>query len=160
MTDVYFYRVIRSSTERTLLNLLQRATDTGFRVLVRASEWSRIRQLDEYLWLFDDETFLPHGVAGTENESHQPVLLTATEGNPNRAGMLVHVEGCPLDLVRIASFERVRVIFDGKDPDQLDTARRDWKAVTEAGVQAVYWTDESGKWAEVVRKDATAAQAG
>ena len=42
--------------------------------------------------------------------------------------------------------ERACILFDGNDPAALDLARGQWKGLSEAGCEAQYWSEESGRW--------------
>ena len=41
---------------------------------------------------------------------------------------------------------------DGNDPAALDIARGQWKALTDAGCAAQYWSEESGRWEKKAEK--------
>jgi DNA polymerase IIIc chi subunit len=43
--------------------------------------------------------------------------------------------------------ERAVYLFDGRDPDALDSARARWTQAREAGYEVTYWQqDEDGRW--------------
>ncbi len=146
MPDCIFYRVVRRPTERVLVQLVQRAFGENSRVLIRAWDAQQVRRLDEFLWLCDDEAFIPHGVAGGGNEGSQPVLLATSPENLNCAHFLASLGRCLLEPPEITGFSKVCVIFDGTDDAELAAARKNWKRVVEEGWPASYWTDESGQW--------------
>ena len=43
-------------------------------------------------------------------------------------------------------FERVVLMFDGHDAEAVDRARGQWRAVSEAGLKAIYWAQDDGRW--------------
>jgi DNA polymerase III subunit chi len=43
-------------------------------------------------------------------------------------------------------------LFDGADDAAVSGARALWKQLTEAGVDAEYWSEDSGKWAKTAEK--------
>jgi DNA polymerase-3 subunit chi len=46
-----------------------------------------------------------------------------------------------------AAYQRVVVLFDGEDPDALETARARWSEAKSAGFEVTYWqADEKGVW--------------
>jgi DNA polymerase-3 subunit chi len=47
----------------------------------------------------------------------------------------------------------VCILFDGLDGEALSHARGQWKALTDAGCAARYWSEESGKWEEKATKN-------
>src|SRR5215470_1536790 len=63
MTEVGFYHLRSTSLERALPRLLERALAEGHRVVVMAGSPERVQHLDDLLWTYSDESFLPHGAA-------------------------------------------------------------------------------------------------
>lgn len=145
MSEVYFYHLTQSPVEVTLPMLLSKARGAGWRVVVRGASAERLDWLDEKLWV-DDQGFLAHGRAGTGFDADQPILLTQTSEIPNDAQCLVSVDGAVLEADEIASRTRAMILFDGNDGDAVQTARGQWKGLTDAGIAAKYWAQDSGKW--------------
>ncbi len=143
MAELWFYHLERSELEQTLGPLLEKCLQRGWRALVRGGSSERVEALDEALWTYRDDSFLPHAREG--DASRQPVWLTTDGGNPNGAKVLFLIDGAePGD---IASFERACLIFDGRDEAALELARSRWKQAKEAGVTASYWRESAaGKW--------------
>ena len=140
-----FYHLTQRPLEQTLPVLLERSLAAGWRVAVRGRDPGRMDWLDEKLWLGPEEQFLAHGRAGGAHDALQPVLLTTEEALPNGAVCLMAVDGAAVGASEVAALERVCVLFDGHDPDAVQHARGQWKALTGAGAAAEYWSEESGR---------------
>lgn len=146
MGTVLFYHLIRSSPADLLAANLPRALAQGWRVSVRGTDPAALERLDGQLWLAGgDDSFLPHGLEGGPQDADQPVLL-GRGSTGNGAKVLALVDGAVADDTEIAGMERVWILFDAGDPDLVQAARNQWKAVTAAGHAAQYWSDESGRW--------------
>ena len=143
--EVWFYHLERRDLAAALADLLEKSLSRGWRVLVRGTDPARLDALDAALWTVKDESFIPHGRDGP-SAARQPVLLTAApEGNPNGAKALFLVDGAPPQ--HLQGFERVCILFDGRDEAALATARGHWKAVKASGAAASYWAEtEGGRW--------------
>jgi DNA polymerase-3 subunit chi len=143
MAELWFYHLERSELERALPPLLEKCLQRGWRALVRGGSQERLDMLDETLWTYRDDSFLPHGREG--DPKRQPVWLTTEGGNPNGAQALFLIDGAePGDL---SGFERACLVFDGRDQAALESARLRWKAAKEAGIVASYWRESAaGKW--------------
>jgi DNA polymerase-3 subunit chi len=141
-----FYHLTRRPMEDTLSMLLGKARQAGWRVLVQGTSEARMDWLDEKLWLGPEEGFLPHGRAGGPHDALQPVLLSTEAQRPNGATCVMSVDGAPVAPEDVSALERVCVLFDGNDGDALQVARGQWKNLKDAGVQAEYWSEESGSW--------------
>ena len=150
MGDVYFYHLTRNAVDATLATLLTRSLAQNWRVAVRGSDPERLAWLDDRLWTGDG--FLPHGRAGGPNDARQPVLLT-TGAATNGAVCLMAVDGADVAPREVTDLTRTCILFDGLDGDAVARARVQWKALTEAGCPARYWSEESGAWVEKASKN-------
>lgn len=146
MGAAYFYHLTLRPLDQTLPVLLGKARQAGWAVVVRGTDPDRLSWLDEKLWLGPEEEFLPHGQAGGRHDADQPILLTAGTETPNDAACLMSIDGAPVDPAEVDRFERLCILFDGNDPDAVQHARGQWKALTGAGCSAQYWSEESGRW--------------
>lgn len=146
MGAAYFYHLTRRPLEATLPMLVGKAFQAGWRVAVRGVDPGRMDWLDQKLWQGPEEGFLPHGLAGGPHDADQPVLLTTASDMPNAAACLMTVDGAGVEPDEVQRLERVCILFDGNDPDAVQVARGQWKALTGAGCSAQYWSEESGRW--------------
>lgn len=154
MGAVYFYHLTRRPVEETLATLLEKALAAEWRVVVRGTDQARMAWLDEKLWLGPEEGFLPHGLAGGAHDVDQPILLTTKPDRPNGAACLMAIDGAEISVTEIAEAERACILFDGHDDAAVAQARTQWKALTDAGAAAQYWSEESGKWEKKAEKPA------
>jgi DNA polymerase-3 subunit chi len=146
MTEVFFYHLRQKPLEAVLPTLLEKSLERGWRAVVQATSAERLSALDDHLWTFSDESFLPHGTDSEPNAADHPVVLTLAEANPNGAAIRFLVEGAPVP-PDISAYERVALLFDGNDPDALAAARQQWQAVKAAGHETAYWQqDAGGRW--------------
>lgn len=143
--EVWFYHLERASLDQVLPDLLEKTLARGWRALVRCSDPVRVDQLDDWLWSYRDDSFLPHGVAGEAAAARQPVLLSLDNENANAADVMFLLDDSePGD---ISSFARCILIFDGHDEAAVAAARRRWKGFSDAGLSVAYWRQsESRGW--------------
>lgn len=153
MGTVMFYHLTRSTAEDTVTSLLGRAIGMGWRIMIRGRDAARLDRLDAHLWLKPEDSFLPHGRVGGADDAAQPVLLGDGPITNSATAMMV-LDGAEVALAEAQSLSRVWLIFDGNDPKALAAARSQWKSLTEAGVAAQYWSEESGKWQMKAEKQA------
>jgi DNA polymerase-3 subunit chi len=150
MAEVLLYHLERRSLEDVLPGLVERTLERKWRALVRCESADRAASLDNLLWTYDEQSFLPHAQSGDGDPGRQPVLLTTEEHNANGANVLFLVGGAESsdwngDLVR--SFSRVVLLFDGRDPEALASARKAWSAAKAAQHNVTYWKQSAaGKW--------------
>ena len=144
MAEVLFYHLTRSTLEDALPQLLLKTLERGWRAVLQGVTLERIETLDEHLWTFRDESFLPHGRAGGSHDAEQPLLLTIADDNPNGANVRFFVEGAVPE-GSLEGYERCVVMFDGEDDAQLAAARAAWKALKGEGHAVTYWQQGSDR---------------
>ena len=146
MTEVLFYHLKGQTLEQVLPPLLQKSLERGWRVAVQAASDERVEGLDAHLWTWRDDSFLPHGTWRDGEAPAQPILLTVNDANPSRADVRFLVEGVGLP-GDAAAYQRLVLLFDGDDPEAVETARARWSEAKAAGFAVTYWqADEKGRW--------------
>ncbi|ODA66469.1 DNA polymerase III subunit chi [Methyloligella halotolerans] len=144
-TELYFYHLEQRSLEDVLPVLLERSLERGWRAVVQAGSEERLEQLNSHLWTYSQASFLPHGTEEDGPPAEQPVFLTLDDGNPNGAAIRFLVDGAPLS--ETAGYERIVILFDGRDEDAKARARQEWKAARDKDIPVSYWQqDETGRW--------------
>jgi DNA polymerase III subunit chi len=146
MTEILFYHLKGQTPEQVLPALLQKSIERGWRVVVQASSPERVEALDAHLWTWRDDAFLPHGTWREADAAEQPILLTLTEDNPNTAAVRFLIEGAAMP-GDASAYQRIVLLFDGEDPEALESARTRWTEAKSAGFEVTYWrSDEKGAW--------------
>ena len=155
MAEVRFYHLTQRPLEQVLPVMLERTLERGQKAVVRGGHPERLAFLDTHLWTFGDGTFLPHGTAADGEGARQPIWLTTGSDVPNGATALFLIDGAEAGPEELAAMDVTAILFDGHDASALEAARGQWRAVTGAGLAAVYWTQEGGRW---VKKHESAPQ--
>lgn len=148
MGEFRFYHLERRQIDQALPDILEEALAEGLRAIVQAPSPDHVEALNERLWTYSDASFLPHGSA-RDGEAHvQPVFLTDGEDNPNGAKLRVLLSGVDCGpFLEGAPYERVILLFDGRDEAAKAEARRQWGLVKAAGATPSYWREgEDGGW--------------
>jgi DNA polymerase-3 subunit chi len=146
MTEVFFYHLLHQPLERALPQLLEKSLERGWRVVVQAASDERVEALDAHLWTYRDDSFLPHGTARDGDAEVQPVLITAGADNANGATVRFLIDGAPLPQ-DAADYDRIVVLFNGEDEDEVALARTRWSEAKAQGLEVTYWQpDEQGRW--------------
>ena len=144
MGAVYFYHLTQQPLERTLPLLLAKALGEDWRVEVRCPDPERAAWLDEKLWLSPEDGFLPHGMAGSENDNLHPIVLTTYP--VENVHCIMSVEGSDVSAEEVHEKDRVCILFNGNDETMVSRARRQWKMLSDAKCHTQYWSEETGRW--------------
>jgi DNA polymerase-3 subunit chi len=142
--ETWFYHLERSELEPVLVDLLERTLKRRWRAVVKSPDPKRIEALDEWLWTYRDESFLPHGRADEPMPERQPILLTTADERPNGAHAVFLLDGS--DLGGFAGYERRLYLFDGRDEGQLQLARTRWREAKVGDAAVSYWRQTERGW--------------
>ena len=136
-----FYHLTARPLEQVLPSVCEKVIAGGERLLVVAGP-GLLARLDEQLWSYSKDSFLPHG---RDQAERQPVLLSERVEPANGATNVALADGQWRD--EALGFERAFYFFDN---DGRDSAREAWRALKgKAEVEARYWKqDERGKWVQ------------
>jgi DNA polymerase III subunit chi len=150
MTEIRFYHLQRRKPEEALPAILEEALEQDLKVVVEAPVREWIEALDERLWTYSDESFLPHGTARDGEPETQPIFLTDGDDNPNAADMRILVGGAlaaPILERQPGAYQRIVILFDGADEEARLAARAQWAALKAAGHAPTYWREgDTGAW--------------
>lgn len=141
LARVDFYHLTRAPAETVLPRLLERIVADGGRALLVSTDEALLNRLDDHLWRYDATAFLPHGLAGSDGDADQPVLLSARADAANGARFLLIADGQWPE--GADGFERVFFLFD---EGAIGAARAQWRMIE--GEKHYWKQDESGRWAE------------
>ena len=144
---VDFYQLAGTTVESVIAALAGKLLSEDGRLLVVAEDPALLARLDRQLWDQGATSFLPHGIAGGNDDARQPILLSITPDTPNLARNILIADGEWRDAA--LAFERAFYLFD---TDTLEGARMAWKLLSgREGVERHYWSREEGKWEEKAR---------
>ena len=139
---VDFYQLGEASAESVIASVGQRLLGDGQRLLVIAAEDAQLARLDRLLWDQGAASFIPHGLAGGNDDSAQPILLSSGSDAPNLARNVLIADGEWREAA--LGYERAFFLFDG---ESLEAARLAWKLLAgRDGVERHYWASEDGRW--------------
>jgi DNA polymerase-3 subunit chi len=141
--QVDFYHLTGTPVEGVLPRIAERVLQEGGRLLVVAADEGLAQRLDEHLWKYRPESFLPHGRATKPGAADQPILIAGSCESLNAADNIALADGLWRD--ESLSFERVFLLFG---EDRIAEARAAWRDLGDRhGVERRFWKqDEAGKW--------------
>lgn len=148
MTEILFYHLQRQPLEAVLPTLVEKSIERGWRVAIEVPRPERLSALDDHLWTYRDESFLPHGTDQAADCAEEPILLTSGSANLNKADVRFLVDGAMVG-EDFEAYQRIILMFDGNDDMALARARDEWRKIRALGHEATYWQqDETGRWAK------------
>jgi len=128
--DFYLIAKPRFRDDPLLLvcELAKKAFESGQRALVLVRSFEQAEQLDEKLWEFDEAAFVPHQIAGDEDDAITPVLIVPPGADAADRTLVINLrDDCAPGL-----FERVLEVVPAEE-DQRAGSRQRWKTYQHAG---------------------------
>lgn len=142
MTDISFYHLLTTPLEAALPRLMEKSLAGGMNAVVRLGSESQMEQLNEALWTYRADSFLPHGSMNEPFPEQQPVYLTIRDENPNQAQVLVITDGSTI--ADPSAYGKILDMFDGHDHQAVDAARARWKAYKDGDHTIRYFQQQKG----------------
>lgn len=147
MTEIRFYHLLTMSLDRALPGLLMQAYKNEMRSVVKFETSERLEAMNDHLWTFAKDSFLPHGSGDKKYAAEQPVWLTTVNENPNNARVIFLVEGAEIE--NPSDFDLVCRVFDGQNDAAVQNTREQWKTFKDGEFSLRYFKqNENGHWEE------------
>lgn len=144
MTEIRFYHLHTRTLDQALPEIVQKALSAGHRIHIRAANDAEIDRLNNLLWTFRPDSFVPHGSEKDGHGTDQPVWLSTSNDAPNNANVLILTGGIQED--DLTPFTLACDIFDGRHDENVTAARQRWKAYKDAGHNLTYWQQTEKGW--------------
>ncbi len=121
----------REEPLRLVCELARKAYDANLWTLVMARDAAQAEALDDLLWSFDDDAYIPHQVAGSDDEDElTPVLIATPDRDIPLRALVINLRDAPLE----GSFERVLEVVPADDSARGPLRER-WKHYQARGLE-------------------------
>ncbi|CBI76242.1 putative DNA polymerase III chi subunit [Bartonella clarridgeiae 73] len=149
MVDILFYHLTKSTLKETLPVLVERALKRFGRITIQCVSKEQCNFIDTCLWVYADESFIGHGTEYDKYPDLQPVFLTIGQENPNGSKVRFLIEGAICSDIDI--YQRLVIMFDGHNDEQLNLIRKQWKEYKTKNYYLTYWQQtEDHRWEQQV----------
>ena len=133
MTRVDFYVLKnQASPESFTCSIVNKALRQGMDVHIHTESRESARQLDDYMWIFRDTSFLPHVLADESPQQSAPVTIGWTGSSRPNQGVLVNLGDDIPDFA--GTFARIIEIVPPENPAR-DQARDRYRRYRELGFE-------------------------
>ena len=141
--EFWFYHLEASTVEGVLPGLLEKTLQKGWKALVKLPE-AQLSEMDDYLWAYKDDSFLPHGRDDEPMADQQPITLSAAAKTAEGHQAVFLLGGAEIE--NMGGVERCMVMINGRSEADVIKERSRWKALKAKGATLSYWqqTDRGG----------------
>ncbi|MBB1087992.1 DNA polymerase III subunit chi [Lysobacter sp. SG-8] len=120
----------REEPLRLVCELVKRAYEKGLPTLVLARDAAQAEQLDDLLWSFEPDAFIPHQIAGLDmDEDEADVLIAAPDADVPLRPIVVNLRDGAVE----GTFERVLEVVPA-DESARGPLRERWKQYQARGI--------------------------
>jgi len=129
--DFYLIAKPRFSGQPLLLvcELCRKANDAGLATLVLARDSAQAEELDDLLWSFNPDAFIPHQIAGSDEDEEEALVLIAPPGQqPGLRPLVINLR----DAAWMEPCDRVLEVVPD-DPAAREPLRERWRQYKAAG---------------------------
>ena len=142
--DYWFYHLEASTVEGILPGLLEKTRQKGWRALVKLPE-AQLKEMDDYLWTYKEDSFLPHGRDDEPMAEQQPITLSADIKDADGHEAVFLLGGA--EIHDMSGVERCMVMINGRSETDVARERQRWKTLKNAGaILSYYQQNERGAW--------------
>ena len=131
--DFYLIAKPRFRDQPLLLvcELAKKASDAGMATLVLARDSAQAEQLDDLLWSFDPDAFVPHQIAGAEiDEEEATVLIAAPDTDVALRPLVINLRDATVE----GEFDRVLEVVPADESARAPSRER-WKQYQARGLE-------------------------
>lgn len=115
---------------RLVCELAKKAYDAGLPTLILARDIAQAETLDDLLWDMGDAVYLPHQIAGGEEDANTPILIALPQVDTPIRPLLINLRDAPAPV----GFERVLEVVPA-DPTARGPLRERWRHYQARGLQ-------------------------
>ena len=131
MTEIIFVEVTANRMEMRACEIAEENYAQGRKLQIIALDQEQAERLDDLLWTFKPDSFVPHGLwVGSLDEPDQPVVITIRKEQLQGMDSLLMMGYSEVDLVSRFS-HAVHLVVDTEE--RLDSSRRYWTLLKDAG---------------------------
>ena len=129
--DFYLIAKERFREEPLLLvcELARKAYDANLWTLILARDAEQAETLDEMLWDMGDDAYIPHQIAGDEEDQLTPVLIASPDIDTAMRALVINLRDDAVE----GSFERVLEVVPADDSAR-EPLRERWKQYKARGL--------------------------
>ena len=137
--NVTFYDVPGDARLSRIARLVAAAWERGKRLLIYCTDEAEAAQLDEWLWSYQEEAFIPHErVAASDKPLADNASIVLVWGEYDPIGADILLQAAPASVEFAKRYGVIIDLVDHRTPETLQASRSRYKAWCDSGVRPVH----------------------
>jgi DNA polymerase-3 subunit chi len=146
LEKAFFYNSARRETVKDIVKLTEKLYKKNNFILLYCADQETVDALDEYLWSYSEDSFIPHSKKNNEKKSLYPILVTDEILNDHEHNILLALNGVLIKETDWPKFNKVYYFFDDQNHEERENARSMWKSFSSLEIDCRYWVNKENKW--------------
>ena len=146
LEKVYFYNSSQRDIVADIAVLTEKLFMKNDSIVIFCADQETVEVVDEFLWAYREEGFIPHSTNKNEKPSVHPILITNRIDEGYEHDILLVLNGVLIEEKDWQKFAKIYYFFDDQDNKEKENARSMWKSLSSLNSECKYWVNKKNKW--------------
>ena len=146
LEKAFFYNSAQRNVVLDISLLIERLFKAHNSILVCCKDQETVEVIDDFLWAYKDDGFIPHSIEKQDQVSVYPILITSKIDKDYEHNTLLALNGVLIEKEVCQKFANVYYFFDNQENKEKENARIMWKNFVSQNVVCKYWVNKANKW--------------
>ncbi|MDC3081804.1 DNA polymerase III subunit chi [Paracoccaceae bacterium] len=146
LEKAFFYNSSHRDVVTDIAWLTQNIFTKNNRIVIFCTDQDTVEVVDDFLWSYRDDGFIPHSIKKHGETSLDPILVTTDLDGGYEHNILLALNGVLIEEKDWQRFAKIYYFFDDQDNKEKENARSMWKSFSSLDVDCKYWINKKNKW--------------
>ena len=146
LEKAYFYNSSQRDVVADISWLTEKLYKERDSILICCKDQETVEFIDDFLWRYKEDGFIPHSIEKKERSSIYPVLITTDIDEEHKHNVLLALSGVLIEEKNWRKFTKAYYFFDDQENREKENARSMWRSFSALGVVCKYWVNKADKW--------------
>ena len=146
LEKAYFYNCSYRNVVADISWLTEKLYKERDSILICCKDQETVEVIDDFLWRYKEDGFIPHSIEKKERSSIYPVLITADIDEEHKHNVLLALSGVLIEEKKWQKFTKAYYFFDDQENGEKENARAMWRSLSALNVDCKYWVNKANKW--------------
>ena len=146
LEKAYFYNCSHRNVVADISWLTEKLYKERDSILICCKDQETVEVIDDFLWRYKEDGFIPHSIEKKERSSIYPVLITTDIHEEHKHNVLLALSGVLIEEKNWQKFTKAYYFFDDQENEEKENARAMWRSLSALNVDCKYWVNKANKW--------------
>ena len=146
LEKVYFYNSSQRDIVADIAVLAEKLFLKNDSILIFCTDQETVSVVDDFLWAYREDSFIPHSIKNNEKPSGYSILITTSIDERYEYDILLVLNGGLIKEKDWQKFTKIYYFFDDQDNKEKENARYMWKTFSSLNAECKYWVNKENKW--------------